>query len=179
MNTNSAPIQEALSDNLSGTMFRYSEHLNYRRSGCSSNPPNSLTNDGLFEELEEFSCKVDAEVAIPLEPASLLDILRDFLRIDTLNLLEDAIGASPPYIYLGYSVPLFSKRVRRHALCLRTYPNRNDCAHILSSFLSCRIAAMPFVGCLAVFSSTHRAGASGESGLYPSTAACQCTLPLQ
>jgi hypothetical protein len=72
-------VDEVLSENISCALFLDLEDLNRCTLRFSSDPPNSFADNRLFEKVEELACKVDANVAIPLVRALLLNFGWDLL----------------------------------------------------------------------------------------------------
>jgi hypothetical protein len=74
-------VDEVLSENVSCALFLDFEDLNRRTLRFSSNPPYTFADNRVLEEVEELACKVDANVAIPLVRALLLDLRWDLLCV--------------------------------------------------------------------------------------------------
>jgi len=69
-----AVINEVLSEDVACTHFFDLEDLDRCTFSFSSNSPHAFTDNRLFEKVEELACEVDADVAVPLVRALLLDL---------------------------------------------------------------------------------------------------------
>jgi hypothetical protein len=67
-------IDEVLSENISCALLLDLEDLNSCTLGFSSDPPDAFVDNRLLEKVEELTCKVDANVAIPLVRTLLLNL---------------------------------------------------------------------------------------------------------
>jgi hypothetical protein len=84
-------IDEVLSENISCALFLDLEDFNRCTLRFSSDPPNSFADNRLFEKVQELTCKVDANVAIPLVRALLLDLGWDLLCAQLFNVQQFAV----------------------------------------------------------------------------------------
>ena len=85
-------VDELLSENIACTLFLDLEHLDRCTLCFSSNPPDTLADNHVFEEVKELACKVDANVAIPLVRALLLDPGWNLLCAQLFNVQQLAIS---------------------------------------------------------------------------------------
>lgn len=85
-------FDEVLSENIACALVLNLEHLDRCALCFSSDPPDAFADNRLFEEVEELACKVDANVAIPLVRALLLDPGWNLLCAKLFNVQQLAIS---------------------------------------------------------------------------------------
>lgn len=67
-------VDEVLSENVACTHLFDFEDFDCCVFGLPSNSPHAFTDNRLLEKVEKLACKVDADVAVPLVRALLLDL---------------------------------------------------------------------------------------------------------
>jgi len=97
-------IDEILSENIACALVLDLEHLNCCTLCFSSNPPDALADNRVFEKVEELACKVDANVAIPLVRALLLDPGWNLLCAQLFNVQQLAISRAKADDDFGYAI---------------------------------------------------------------------------
>jgi hypothetical protein len=85
-------VDEVLSENISCALFLDFEDLNRCTLRFSSDPPDAFADNRVLEEVEELACKVDANVAVPLVRALLLDLGWNLLCAHLFNVQQLAIS---------------------------------------------------------------------------------------
>jgi hypothetical protein len=99
-----AMVDEVSSENISRALFLDFENLNRRAFCFSSDSPDAFPDDRVLEEVEELACKVDANVAIPLVRALLLDLGRNLLCAQLFDLEQLAISRAKANDNFWYTV---------------------------------------------------------------------------
>lgn len=85
-------VDEVWGKDISCALFLDFKDLNCRTLCFSSNPPDAFADNRVLEEVEELACKVDANVAVPLVRALLLDLGWDLLGAHLFNVQQFAIS---------------------------------------------------------------------------------------
>lgn len=85
-------VDEVLRENVPCTLLLDLEHFNSCTLRFSSDSPYSVTDDGLLEEVKKLTCKVDADVAVPLVSALLLNSGWDLLRAYFVDVQQSSVA---------------------------------------------------------------------------------------
>lgn len=96
-------VDEVLGENIPRALFLDFEDLNCCALCFPPDPPDTLADNRVLEEVEELTCKVDADVAVPLVCALLLDLGWNLLRAQLLNLEQFAVSRAEADDNLGYA----------------------------------------------------------------------------
>jgi hypothetical protein len=85
-------VDEVLGKDISCALFFDFIDLNCRTLCFPSDPPDAFADNRVFEEVEELACKVDANVAVPLVRALLLNLGWDLLCAHLFNVKQFTIS---------------------------------------------------------------------------------------
>lgn len=94
-------VDEVLGKNISRALLLDFEDLNRCALRFSSDPPDAFTNNRVLKEVEELACEVDANVAVPLVSALLLDLGWNLLRAQLFDVEQFAISRAKSDDNLG------------------------------------------------------------------------------
>lgn len=85
-------VDEVLSENIACALFLDFKDLNRCTFRFSSDSPDTFAYNRVLEEVEELACEVDANVAIPLVRALLLNLGWDLLCAQLFDVQQFAIS---------------------------------------------------------------------------------------
>jgi hypothetical protein len=85
-------VDEVLGKDTSCALFLDFEDFNCCTLRFSSDPPDAFADNCVLQEVEELACKVDANVAVPLVRALLLDLGWNLLRAHLFNVKQFTIS---------------------------------------------------------------------------------------